>query len=65
MAAVDIELTDFSSSDEGAASTILTAMISCVQSYGKLPKIPGILVDLECDDTAVHSALSTQASFNT
>ena len=39
VAAVDIELTDFfSSSDEGAAKTILTAMISRVQSYEKLLK---------------------------
>ena len=44
VAAVDIELTDFSSSDEGAASTILTAMISCVQcAVGEIFGSRGIL----------------------
>ena len=42
MVAVDIELTDFSSSDEGAANTILTAMISRVQSYEKLQISPSV-----------------------
>ena len=47
----DISLTYFSSSDEGATSTILTAMNPCVQSYQKLKKsFPrGILHHLECD----------------
>ena len=55
----DISLTYFSCMDFSADCTILTAMISRVQSYEKLlKKFPALLHHLECD-TLIYTLVST------
>ena len=58
----DISLTYFSCMDFSADCTILTAMISRVQSYEKLQKsFPAVLCHLE-DDTLMYSAIYMMAN---